>query len=280
MKSITALALLLALCQCAPAQFFYKDILSTLEPGVKQQVFKATHVLKVTVHNFNPDGTENKDFVCEQTLGPTYHTLETLTSSQATGKSFLTSTFDDSSRLIRSLDSDANAITTTVYAYGPSGNLTSIHVESRANNDTVRYISSEVHLWQYNAAGHPFYMVKIKDGTDTTFVQLKTDDQGNVTDELSYRQGSPLEHYYYYYDDAHHLTDIVRYNTQKQRMMPDYMFEYDGDGRLAQTTTVQVLDNDYLIWRYEYDSNGLRTKELCYDKSKEPQGSIQYEYQR
>jgi hypothetical protein len=120
-------------------------------------------------------------------------------------------------------------------------------------------------------------MTVLKNGTDTTFVTVKSDAEGHVTDEQTYRQGV-LEHYYYYYDDAGHLTDIVRYNIQKGRMIPDYMFEYSDAGLLDQMTIVQVLDANYLVWRYEYADSGLRTKELCYDRSKELVGSIRYEY--
>lgn len=283
MRPTTAITLLLTLaCRCASAQFYYKDVLSTQETGAKQQVYKTNHVRKVTVRNYNPDGSENKDFVCEQTLNPSFTSVATLTGSSATGQSLLTSYFDDSTRLIRSVDSSATSATITVYTYTSTGSLLSIRSDSHTTNDTVHYNNKtvEVHTWQYGPSGQPAAMLSIKNGSDTTWVTLKTDDQGNVTDELSYHQGGVLQHYYYYYDDTRHLTDIVRFNTQLQRMVPDYMFEYSPSGSLDQMTIVQVLDNNYLIWRYEYDDNGLRVKELCYDRSKELVGSIGYEYAR
>ena len=276
MRPTTAIIVLLTLAySSASAQFYYKDVLSTQETGARQQAYKNNHVHKVTVRNFNADGSENTDFTCTQEVSP--DRVLTLTSSSSTGQSFLTSWYDGSSRLVRSLDSGAYAVTTTTYTYTPTGSLQSIRNESHTNNDTVHYSTTEVHTWQFSASGHPVSMTVLKNGADTTFVTVKTDAKGHVTDEQTYRQGV-LEHYYYYYDDAGHLTDIVRYNIQKERMIPDYMFEYSDSGLLDQMTIVQVLDANYLVWRYEYADSGLRTKELCYDRSKELVGSIRYEY--
>lgn len=284
MRPITAITLFLTLStQCVCAQFYYKDILSTQETSARQLTYKNNRIHKVTVRNYNPDGTENKDFVCEQDLNPSWTSTATLTGSASTGKSVLTSFFDDSSRLVRSVDSSTDAVTTTNYTYTPTGSLLSIRSDSRgASTDTVhaRYASLESHTWEYSPTGQPTGMLSIKNGVDTTWVSIKTDAQGNVTDELTYRQGSALQHYYYYYDESHHLTDIVRYNPQLQRMVPDYMFEYDEAGKMDQMMIVQALDNNYLVWRYQYDNNGLRMKELCYDKSKELLGSIGYDYVR
>jgi hypothetical protein len=265
------------------AQFYYKDILSTQETGTRQQLYKTNQVRKVKVRNYNPDGSENKDFVCEQSLDPSFSSLVTVTAAASTASSTLTSFFDASTRLVRSVDSSADAVTTTTYTYGPTGKLLSIRSEGRgALSDTAHHgpTSVEVHNWEYGATGQPTGMLDIKNGTDTTWVSIKTDAQGTVTDELTYRQGSPQQHYYYYYDDAHHLTDIVRYNAQLERMVPDYMFEYDETGKVDQMLINQLLDNNYLVWRYQYDASGLRAKELCYDKSKQLLGSIGYEYTR
>lgn len=265
------------------AQFYYKDILSTQETGARQQLYKTNQVRKVTVRNYNPDGTTVENFVCEQTLDPSFASLATFTSSTSTAPSTLTSFFDASSRLVRSIDSSADAVTTTTYTYAASGVLASIRSESHsALTDTAHHVpvSIETHNWEYSPAGQPTGMLDIKNSTDTTWVSIKTDAQGNVTDELTYRAGSPSQHYYYYYDDAHHLTDIVRYNPQRERMVPDYMFAYDETGHLEQMMIVQANDANYLIWKYQYDTKGLRVKELCYDRSKQLLGSIGYEYTR
>jgi YD repeat-containing protein len=262
------------------AQYYYKDILGAKESSAKQERFKETKVRKVVVHSYAADGTEDTDFVCNQSLSADYTRMETVTNAPSIGNSMLTSYYDASSHLVRSVDSNATAATTMQYVYDASGNLLSVTSLSNANNpDSGWTTSKEEHLWQYSASGQPTAMLKIKDGRDTTFVRLQVDAQGNVSDEITSRKGSQEEHYFYYYDDAHHLTDIVRYNRMLQRMLPDYMFEYDDAGRLVQMTVIQAINSNYSIWRYKYDDNGLRSKEICYDNTKQPVGSIGYSYQ-
>ena len=35
---------------------------------------------------------------------------------------------------------------------------------------------------------------------------------------------------------------------------------------------------DYLVWQYIYNPNGLKQKELCFTKTKQPVGRIEYTY--
>lgn len=278
--STLILAMLCLGASTVSAQYYYKDIIGTKESNAKQELYKENKVRKVIVRSYAADGNEDTDFVCNQSLNADYSQLKTLTDAPSIGHSQLTSYFDGTSRLVRSVDSNAIAVDTVEYVYNASGNLQSVSSAAGANNPDSGWTSSrEQHIWQYNAAGQPTGMLKIKEGRDTTVVSLQLDAQGNVTDEVSQRRGSPEEHYYYYYDDSHRLTDIVRYNKKLQRMLPDYMFEYDESGRLAQMTVVQAINSNYTIWRYLYGSNGLRTKEICYDKTKQPVGSIGYSYQ-
>jgi hypothetical protein len=78
---------------------------------------------------------------------------------------------------------------------------------------------------------------------------------------------------------VHKLTDIVRYNAKAQRLLPDFLFEYDNNGTLVKFTQIPQGSADYLVWQYEYLPNGLKQKELCFNKQKEPVGTIVYSYQ-
>jgi hypothetical protein len=272
--------------QTASAQYYYKDILSIRESVLQQQSYSQNRVRNVLIQSFDPDGTENKDFFCRQLVRDDYTRLETETGSAATGKTTLTTLFSPGSdaRVLRSEDSSRDAVITTVYAYETSGNISAITSTSRtadtSTTDTTNFIMGEQHIWQYNRAGQPDHMLRIKDGKDTTFVRFQLDTLGNVTDEMAIRKGATAEHYYYYYDDNHRLTDIVRYNPKIRQMMPDYIFEYDaGTGRLSKMTVVQAINSSYLVWYYEYNPDGLRVKEFCYDKSKQLIGTIGYTYQ-
>ncbi|MBS1656331.1 MAG: hypothetical protein JSU05_15870, partial [Bacteroidetes bacterium] len=75
------------------------------------------------------------------------------------------------------------------------------------------------------------------------------------------------------------LTDIVRYNEKLKKLLPDYMFEYSDAGQVIQKITVPAnRAAGYLIWRYQYNNNGLKTKEACFDKDKQLTGKIEYVY--
>jgi hypothetical protein len=57
------------------------------------------------------------------------------------------------------------------------------------------------------------------------------------------------------------------------------MFEYDEQGHVLQKlTTLSNQNLGYLIWRYAFSDNGLKTKEALYNKDKVMTGKIEYTY--
>ena len=82
-------------------------------------------------------------------------------------------------------------------------------------------------------------MLKIMNGTDTTYVRFIPDEKGNIGEEHATRNGEALPIVYYYYDDNNRLTDIVRYNMKAQRLLPDNIFEYREDGKMTSLLAVQ-----------------------------------------
>lgn len=57
------------------------------------------------------------------------------------------------------------------------------------------------------------------------------------------------------------------------------MFEYDDNDRVIQKiTTTSSRKIGYLIWRYIFDTNGLKTKEALFNDDKELTGKIEYSY--
>jgi hypothetical protein len=122
-------------------------------------------------------------------------------------------------------------------------------------------------------------MLKIKNGTDTTIVNFKLDEKGNVAEERSVHAGREQPTIYYYYDDKNRLTDVVRYNNRAKRLLPDYMFEYDADGRISMMLVTTEGGADYQKWYYRYNDKGLKQKDECYAKNKMLIGKVEYEYQ-
>ena len=92
-------------------------------------------------------------------------------------------------------------------------------------------------------------------------------------------KGKVVETYYYYYNTGNQLTDIVRYNYRAKKMLPDFLYDYDANGNVVKMTQVPTGRSDYMIWHYIYNSNGLKEKELLYNKQQQLVGRIIYKYQ-
>ena len=56
------------------------------------------------------------------------------------------------------------------------------------------------------------------------------------------------------------------------------MFEYSPANQVIQRITVPANSSEYTIWRYQYDSKGLKTKEAIYNKQKQLTGKVEYQY--
>ncbi|HWJ30170.1 MAG TPA: hypothetical protein VNS32_26785, partial [Flavisolibacter sp.] len=91
-------------------------------------------------------------------------------------------------------------------------------------------------------------------------------------------RGVTTQPVYYYYNSNNQLTDIVRYSNRAKRLLPEYMFEYSSTGQVIQKITVPENSSDYLIWRYQFDTRGLKTKEVIYNKQKQVTGKVEYQY--
>ena len=137
--------------------------------------------------------------------------------------------------------------------------------------------STEIHQWIYKD-NVPQKMLQIKDRTDTTFVTF-TYDGGNVAQETWRRKGHVAETYYYYYNTKNQLTDIVRFNIRVRKMLPDFLYEYDEQGRVSQMMQVPNGSTDYMVWKYNYNSNGLKEQELLYNKQQQLVGRVLYKYE-
>jgi hypothetical protein len=83
---------------------------------------------------------------------------------------------------------------------------------------------------------------------------------------------------YYYYSENNLLTDIGRYSPRAKQLMAEYIFTYSDKNQLVQKITIPTNNNQYLIWRFQYNPQGLKVKEAIYDKEKQLTGTIEYRY--
>lgn len=262
-------------CSLAQAQFYYKDIIGTKETAELIKNYKSNKVGKVIIASFDADNTKSEDFYAEQVFEPSSQVLRTVTRSGVSDASVLTSFTDEDGKVVRTIDSSETSISTTNYSYSPGGLL--LLVSNNSADTSLKTAQFEEHIWNYEN-NKPKGMMRIKDKKDTTFVSFKYDEAGNIIEEHSTRKGINGEPVYYYYDRNNRLTDIVRFNSKVKKLLPEYMFEYSSANQVIQKITVPANGSDYLIWRYQYNNNGLKTKEVIYNKQKQLTGKIEYEY--
>ena len=258
------------------SQFYYKDQVATKEIISRFQLYKVNKVNAVKLNSFQGNEPVTEGFVCEQKMNPSKNQLVTYTKTADAGESYLTAVYNNQGLLIRAIDSTEETVSSSNYSYDAQNRLIELSIESRAKDNSSR--TTEKHSWKYNAQGKPASMIRTKNGADTTLVNFVLDENGNVIEEESLKQGTGQGKVYYYYDEKNRLTDVVRYNVGARRLLPDYIFEYEDD-ELSTMTVVPEGSDDYQKWYYTYDENGLKQADFCYDKKNQLLGKIEYSYQ-
>jgi antitoxin component YwqK of YwqJK toxin-antitoxin module len=259
------------------AQYYYKDIIGTTETNNLLKLFTSYNIQSVSLKSYEADGSISDNFQVEQVLDKSNKTLKTISHSGVTDESVLNSWFDDHVRVIKTTDTSGTSLNTAVYTYNSTGKLVSIKSFS---GDTLKTgTAAEDHQWYYNEKGQPVQMLRIINAIDTTLIKILADENGNITQETPYKKGKAGDPVYYYYNEKNQITDIVRYNYKLKKLLPDYMFEYSDAGQVIQKITVPSNKAAaYLIWRYQYDSRGLKVREACFNKDKVLTGKIEYNY--
>jgi hypothetical protein len=273
--SITIL-LLSVFTATSQAQYYYKDIVSNKQVIAEKQVLKEQKIRNILVHSFEGNGDDSPGFFCEKKISKDYRKIETYTKSNITGKSLQISYYNDKGQLVQSTDSSELSSTTSLYQYDANGQIAHIISNSHSNDDDFSTRLVEEHQYQYDAKGIPVQMLRIRNRKDTALIIFTADEKGNVIDEKD--MGKNGKHYYYYYNDKNRLTDIVKFNVVKNKLMPDFVFEYNSDGQVTQMVTVEEgITSDYYTWKYVYN-DGLRIIEKCFSRENILLGYFEYEY--
>jgi YD repeat-containing protein len=259
----------------SPAQYFYKDIIGTKESAELITTYRNQKVRSVVLKSYTVNNTPIDNFSISQEYLPAQQALRTVTKTEYTDPSYLTTYVDAAGKVIKTTDSSAGIVNTSLYNYNAAGNLISIVTTA---GDTLAATRIDEHIWQYDAQNRITRMLRIKNKQDTSIVSLKLDEKGNVIEEQEKRRVATEEPFYYYYDDGSRLTDIVRYNKNAGRLLPEYMFEYSASNQVIQRITIPQNSDNYLIWRYAYNDKGLKTKEVIFNKEKVQTGKVEYQY--
>ena len=275
MKKIFAATFLTGLSIGAvQAQFYYRDILSNKQLLAEMALYKENKIHTIKIKSFEEDGTESDGFFCEKRLSKDYKKTEFFTNSNVSGTSLFISWFNDKGMLIQTNDSSAISVSVNTYSYDAAGRIKSILSSIKSSDDDFSNEISEEHIYVYNDKNLPEKMIRVKNKFDSTTILFGADEHNNISIEKDTKNAGK---YYYYYDANNRLTDIVHYNEYKQKLLPDYLFEYNSADQMTQMTSTEEGGSDYYVWRYSYENN-LRTGEKCFSKERKLMGTIEYDY--
>ena len=274
MKNVLLAALIIFLFLKAEAQYYYSDIIGTRQTNQQYKLLRSFQFNRINAISFEGN-LPSKDFLLEQTISDDGRQVVTHSASVGNMESYFISNYQNN-KVNKTADSSNNAINTVVYNYDNIGKILSTTATNKDFDGT--FTNKEQHIWSYNSKGLPEKMVKIKNQSDTTLITFTIDSEDNVAEERWTKNNRTIETYYYYYNPKKQLTDIVRYSRKAKAMLPDYIFEYDGRGHVTQMTQTQGGSANYFVWKYVYNENGMKEKEVVFNKQKELLGRIEYTY--
>lgn len=257
-------------------QFYLNDILGLKISQEKYQLMRKNKIINITANSIEADGSNTKGFSLNQGLQIDGKKMVTTIANIASPTEKITNTYE-LSKLKRTIKNRSSIQTTTDYTYDEKGLLNKI-ISTTIDSIQKKPIS-ETHLWQYQTNGIPISMVKWGDGIDTVKVAFFADSTGNIIEEYWYKKGKKIESYYYYYTN-NQLTDVVRFNAKANRLIPDFVYEYNQQNQLTSMIQVSFNGNSVIHWTYTYHSNGLRETETARDKEKNIIAKITYSFEK
>lgn len=286
--ALSAIVFISSITIQAQSYHYYNDIVSPADMANQMKSLVQNKVSTITATGYTPQGAKASDF------SETTQVLDngkTLRVSKISGLNIQVSRqeFDNAGRLVRTIDSAAGVADITTYEYDQEGRISK--VSNTTTDDSKEFSDTELHQWFYTADGKTDKMIKTINGADSVVIKIIPEDHGLPGEEVSYKNGRETDHVYYYYnDDKNRLTDIVRFNKKINKLVPEVIFSYDDADHVIQRVVSAEGDSygiksmgsiyfvRYLIWRYIYNEQGLKTKEALFDKNQELTGKIVYTY--
>src|SRR5215217_3113782 len=115
------LPVILFLSISSSAQYYYKDIIGTRESAELIKTYRSNKVARVMLSSYDKDNARIEDFYVEQQFTPSLQMLRTITRSDVTNESILTSYSDANGNIIKTVDSSDVLVSITTYSYNSEG---------------------------------------------------------------------------------------------------------------------------------------------------------------
>lgn len=259
----------------ANAQYYYKDIMNTVSINKEFAILKNAKVKTIKLKSFEDNDEPTEGFFCEKKIKPDFSQSEMLSKSYITGESVLKTDYNLKGLITQALTTTPTSSNTIQYDYDSEGNVIKITTATFGDYDSSTI--TETHEFIYDPNNKPVKMLRKKNNQIVSTINFKTDSKGNVIEESPVGKTGDKK-YYYYYDDRNRITDIVHFNEIAQKLLPDFMFEYDQLKEPKQMISVDESARNYYIWRYAYNDIKLPEIQKCYSKEKRILGTIEFEY--
>ncbi len=258
------------------SQYYYKDIISINQANKEFSVLKNSSIKLVKLKSFEDNDEPSEGFFCEKKINKTSLQSEMISKSYITGQSLLVTDYSPNGKIIKTTNTTPTTNSTAAYRYNDNNQLLEVSTFTSADGDSGSI--TETHLYEYDEKGSIVKMERRKNSKLIGEILFKSDANGNIIEEDPSGIARDKK-YFYYYDDHNRLTDIVHYNEIAQRLLPDYMFEYNTKNLPRQMITIDESGRNYFIWKYAYTDTNLPEIQKCYSKEKRLLGTIEFEYQ-
>ena len=257
------------------AQYYYNDLLANIQTHKQYKLLRALKVKKITA-TAQESANSTPETLLTQEISTDGKRIIIYTYQQ-NGKTSRTTTQYEMGKLKKSESNNKGVESSTLYSYNETGLPTLI--QSTTKDTFLSSITGEAHQYYYKQDGSPDYAYVIRNQSDTILVNFTTDNQKLVLEETWTRRKKEIEKYYYYYNEKQQLTDIVRFNSKLNKLLPDFVYTYNESGYIIQMIQVPRTSNNYITWKYIYNDKGLKTTETCSNKEKQLLGTVGYSYE-
>jgi hypothetical protein len=257
------------------AQYYYKDILSNVQLNKEFSVLKNTQVKNIKLNSFEDNDEPSADFFCEKKINRDYSQSQMISRSYITGESLLVTDYNPGGKIVKSTTTTPTTTNIVKYEYNDQGQLSLVSTSTSADEEANGI--TETHEFTYDQDGKLQKMLRKKNNVLISSITFLKDEHGNIIEEDPAGKSNDKK-YFYYYNDQNQLTDVVHFNERAQRLLPDYMFEYNENGLPKQMISIDETASNYFIWKYAYTAKNLVEIQKCFSKEKRLLGTIQYDY--
>ncbi len=256
-------------------QYYYTDLIGLQQTQKNYEIIRKNRIKAISGTGIS---AAEEVTILSKTEIPTDGKKITRTLSENNSTRELVYQFYELGRLKKTAIKKPGTETIIDYQYNPNGLLTTLL--STTNDSASGSSITELHQWEYSSGGTPKKMIKKTNGMDSVTVEFQTDSSGLVLEETWIKKGKKIETYYFYYNPDNRITDIVRFNTTAQKLLPDYVFEHNERGQLVKMIQIGLNGRNITHWDYSYFPNGLREMEIAKDRNKNLIIRTQYQFEK